>query len=169
MTVDTETKEILRELLKRHEPVQVQQPVTVKHDIFDMLSKIGVALCTAAIIYVASQLQGLTTDVAVMKTQMTSFQEFTEAPRFTMEHNKAADQLLLSEIKQMLTEIQREIKDNSNSIDNNKRELLRRTDFMNDTDRDVRDLQDRLRNLESEKTMLKKQFDDILENERGKK
>lgn len=147
---DAQFEKLLKALEKpkQHEPRVVQEPVEVKHDYLDNLMRLGVALCTAAIIYVATQLQGLTTDVAVMKTQMNSFEKFTEEPRFTAQHNQAADQLLIAEIKQLLTDINNEIKENQNDITTNTKELNRRTNFMDTTESDLREIDKRVRTLE---------------------
>ena len=112
MSEQTEIKELLQELVNQKE----QEPVAVKHDLIDNLSKLGVALCTAAILWVASQVQNLSTDVAVMKNDMTDVAKFMEVPRFDANDNKAADQVVLNEIKEIVEDLADEVSDNRHSI-----------------------------------------------------
>jgi hypothetical protein len=112
MSEQTEIKELLQELVEEKR----QEPVAVKHDLIDNLSKIGVALCTAAVLYVATQLQGLTTDVAVMKNEMGVVSKFMETPRFDKNDNAAADQVLLNEIKDIVEDLADEVSNNRHDI-----------------------------------------------------
>lgn len=148
--------EQFKEIIGLMQDKQSKEPVSVKHDFVDNLSKIGVALCTAAILYVATQLQGLTTDVAVMKTQMIGFAKFAEEPRFTEEKNQAADQRLVSQVRDLIEGIAEGAKDNSNKINSITRELDRRSvfmesekDFNNEVEKRIHELEKRIQNIES--------------------
>ena len=125
---DQQFKEFMLALKEKDD----KEPVTVKHDLVDSVSKIGVALCTAMIIYVVTQISGITTSMAVMESKMEAFGKFAESPRFTSENNAVADQKLLSIVKEVLTPMSNEIRQNSNSISYIEAELIKRNDFMND-------------------------------------
>lgn len=134
-----------------------KEPVAVKHDLVDSLSKIGVALCTAAILWVASQMSGLTTDMAVMKTQVETFTKFTEEPRFTAQMNDAADQKMLGQIKDIVSDLANEIHVNENDIDKIVSEFARRSEFMDDTIQHKSSTSKRLTAIEVQLENLKKE------------
>lgn len=63
-----------------------------KNDIYDHLSKIGVTICSAGIIYLAGVVVNVQQDVALIKQSQQAIKEdvstitvFTEKPRFTLE------------------------------------------------------------------------------------
>jgi len=125
-----------------------EEPVTVKHDLVDSLSKIGVALCTAAILWVAAQMQGLTTDMAIMQTNMNTVAQFMDDPKFTESMNSAADQAMLAQIKDLFSEVKKDIGDNTNEINNVKIELNRRSDFIDATLNHKKLIEERLGKVE---------------------
>ena len=72
---------------------QADQPVTVKHDMVDSLSKIGTALCVAGILWVANGIdqQGnklieISVNQGNISSEIDKFNEFTKEPRFTREN-----------------------------------------------------------------------------------
>lgn len=147
---DKQFAELLEALKQRDEPV------SVKHDIPDIITKIATALCTCIIIYVASQLQSLTTDVALLKHDISSFEKFTDEPRFTSRDNETADAKLLGQIKDLFDEFGDEIQENRNDIGNLKSELTRRATFMKDTEGSISDVKGRLRELENYRIFLER-------------
>lgn len=107
------------------QPVQVQEPVAIKHDIVDSLSKVGIALCTAAILYVAGQLQNqdrkliqIDSNQKHLQAEVEKVSDFTKAPRFTHDDFKLEMRLYDSRI----TLIENELRVRSNFMsETNKR------------------------------------------------
>lgn len=69
-----------------------KEPVEVKHDLVDNLSKIGVALCVGGIMWVGGQIQAqdrklieIGANQAHIARKIQTFEAFTEKPRFTKE------------------------------------------------------------------------------------
>lgn len=144
MSEQSEIKELLQELVNQKN----KEPVVVKHDLIDSLSKVGVAICVAGILWVGSQMLSLTTSVAIIKTQVEDFESFTEEPRFTAAMNSAADQKLLADIKDIVSDLADEIDKNSDDIGQNDRELTRRTDLFEDLNDHRKETNKRLSDLE---------------------
>ncbi len=72
--------------------LKIREPVEVRHDMPDILSKIGIAVCTAAILWVASQIQAQDRKLIMiesnqnhLKVQVEKVSNFTKEPRFTKE------------------------------------------------------------------------------------
>lgn len=66
------------------------EPVEVKHDIFDSISKVGVALCAAGIMWVGGQIQSqdkklieIETNQRHLSEEVKTFADFTKVKRFT--------------------------------------------------------------------------------------
>ena len=153
------TEELLEKLIEmqsKPDPVPVQEPVQMKHDTIDVITKIGTAVCTAVIIGVAVQLMNMSTDLTVMKSQMARFETFSQEERFTAKDNIAADAELLKEITKVVEDLGDDIATNANEIKMIKSELGRRTTFMDETEETVDGVKKRLRSLKNYRTFLER-------------